>query len=294
MSVTEFKRRSKKAYFLMGAISMLIPMLLAVTSLTVLFYNCRQKNKMLETKLNQRNEITGYVLNKDIEAGEEITADMLYAVSMTGEKNTKIQSVDKKVLVGKFAKASFVKGTLLQSQCVYEEEEYSSDMRIHEFDFIDISNQLQNGEFVDIRIAYPNGEDYIVVNHKQIISIYALQPEQTDTGYKISMKVTEEEILRLASAYVDMSYYPGARIYAVSYLDQFQQAGMVDYPVNSQVFQLLGWNPNIMNYVSSPEEQQYRMTLEKNLSEFAVDSEVLMNSKMEQEEYTVDADSFFE
>lgn len=277
----------------MGAVGILIPAIIAVTALSVVLHNYSKKNKLLETELSRQSAKTGYVLNQDIIAGEKITADMITEVKLSGEDSVSIENANKDMLVEKYAKCTFVKGTVLNSQCVYEEEEYSSDMRIHEFDFIEISDMLQTGDFIDIRIAYPNGEDYIVVKHKQIMAMNEMSQEQPVKDYRIHIKVTEEEILRLASAYVDMNYYPGSRIYAVSYLDQFQQSGIVNCPVNSQVFQLLGWDPNTLNYVSSEEEQQRRTVLESNLLEYAVGNEEVV-AIMEQDESTVDATNFFQ
>lgn len=279
---------------MLGILSMLLPALIVIVALMITLGNCSAKNKKLEIELSKKDKSTGYVLVQDIIAGTEITSDMLKEISLMGHDQTTIQSIDKKELVGKYAKSSFKKGTYLNAQCIYDEEEYSSDMRIYEFDFIDVSRNLQAGEFVDIRIVFPNGEDYIVVNHKQIISISAVNPEQSETDYKIQIKVTEEEILRLASAYVDMNYYPESRIYAVSYVDQFQEAGVVNYPVNSQVFQLLGWNPNLIDYVSSQEEQQHRTELEKNLLVYARESSYIISSDINQEESTTNAVNFFE
>lgn len=294
MSVTGFIKRSKKAYFLMGTVSMLIPALLVIITLSVLYFKCSAQNQKLYTELGMQDKSTGYVLVQDIAAGTEIKADMLKKVSLTGEKNTAISSVTEKELIGGYAKSAFMKGSIINNQCIYKKEEYSQDMRIYEFDFIDISQTLQIGEFVDIRIAYPNGEDYIVVNHKQIIDICTENQELPETNQKIQMKVSEEEILRLASAYVDVRTYSESRIYAVSYLDQFQQSGIVNYPVNIQVFQLLDWNPNILDYIPSEEEQQHRTRLENNLQEYVKDSEVIINSALNQKEYSVDASAFLE
>ena len=126
---------------------------------------------------------------------------------------------------------------------------------------------VKTGDYVDVRITYPSGEDYIVANHKEVLDIHVEENEQNQVQTKniLCMRVSEEEILRLASAYVDTVCYPDTRIYVIAYLDQFQQVGTVNYPVNPHVYQLLGWNPNVLDYEASGQEEQKRNILEENL-----------------------------
>lgn len=271
MSVTEFKRKSKKAYFLFGAITIFLPACLVCIVLGLKMNAFRKENHVLSKKLETQVSQKGYVLLQEIEAGEKIEDDMLTEVVLTSKKGTSIQAVSKSAIVGNYAKSEFKKGTMLNPQCVYKPMEYSEDMRVKMFDFIDLNPSLNSGNYVDIRITYPNGEDYIIANHKLVLSVAA---RETDDGTKekisISMKVTEEEILRLTSAYVDTQCYAGARIYAISYLDEFQQPGTVNYPVNMDVFQLLGWNPNLTDYVPSETESANRNKLEANLQTYGI------------------------
>lgn len=294
MSVTDFKKRSKKYYFLAGNIAVLIPSLLANGILFSWGYGNFVNKEELQIKLSNQNKSIGYVLNQDVGQGDQITAAMLEEVHVTAEQECEVTSVAVESIVGKYAKSTFCGGTIITPTCVYEQEQYSTDMRIYDFDFIDISSKIKSGEYIDIRIAYPNGEDYIVVNHKQIEDVSPLQQNQSNPDCRIRLKVTEEEILRLASAYVDTGNYSDCRIYAVSYLDQFQEPGVVNYPVNSQVFELLGWNPNTVNYSSSDEEKSRRATLEYNLSAFAKSGSNVFVAEEKQAEESVDAKKFFE
>lgn len=274
MSVTEFKRRNKKTYFFLGTVSVLVPALVVVCFLFWKLDAYSQRNDVLENELNQKMKKTTYVLKMDVSAGEKLEKHMLQKVTMTGEDNTNMQSVSEKELIGKFVKCNFSKGSVLNKQSVYEEEEFKDDMRIQKFDFIEINSMIQKNSYVDIRIVYPSGEDYIVANHKKVMDIQTEQNSEaiTPVNTKVFLKVTEEEILRLASAYVDTICYSGTRIYAISYIDRFQEAGTVNYPVNLQVFELLSWNPNVMNYTASEEEQERRSILEKHLSGYVTET----------------------
>lgn len=270
MSVTDYKRKNKKAYMIIGMLIILIPAIVVVTCLCIAMGEYKEKVKKLEQELDERKQVTGYVFAEDMKEGERIVNESLEEVILNSDKNGYIQPVKKDSLIGKYVKCDFAKGMVVNQQCLYAEEEYSSDTRIKEFDFVEIDTSIKNGDYIDIRIVYPNGEDYIVADHKELMSVSVLESstEPVKRNTLIQLYVSEEEILRLASAYVDTITYPGCRVYAVSYLDHFQESGEVNYPVNPHVFQLLGWDVNAIDYQPSKEEQQKRNTLEKNLSRF--------------------------
>ena len=77
--------------------------------------------------------------------------------------------------------------------------------------------------------------------------------------------VNEEEILKLSSAVVDKKNYEGAKIYAVLYVEDYQNAAIPDYPVNSYVAEQGNWNPNLIEKVFSEEMVDKRRILEENL-----------------------------
>lgn len=268
MSVTEYKRRRKRTYVLIGALLVTVPMSAAGIGLGVRCRQYKKQNEVLKKESQEAMYVTAVVLMKPVDSGERIEEDMLAEVTVCAQNLQGAGAVSKKSLVGTYAKGSFDKGTFMSRACVYEEKEYSPDTRSKTFDFMELNPVTQSGDYVDVRITYPNGEDYIVASHKQV-QIVSPGEEAQDVprqNAKVSMDVTEEEILRIASAYVDSVQYPGTAIYAVSYLDQFQQPGCVDYPVNPDVFELLGWNPNAIGYEVSQQEQERRQRVEDNLS----------------------------
>lgn len=283
MSVTEYKRRRRRNYILIGALAAALPACVLCVTMKMQCNKYRKQNEVLVKEKQEAMYITAVVLKKPVAAGERIEDDMLAEVTVCAGNMEGARNVSKKKLVGTFAKSSFQKGTFMNPECVYEEKQYSSDMRRKDFDFITGNSSLQSGDYVDVRVTYPNGEDYIVVSCKQV-EIKGTEQELQNgeiSNMQIGMEVTEEEILRLASAYVDTVQYPGTVVYTVAYLDQFQPAGTVDYPVNMDVFELLGWNPNAVGYVVSQREQECREILEENLSIFQttpVQKEIMQNT----------------
>lgn len=286
MSVTEFKKRSRKKMFCLGMAVSAVPFAAAAAGLAAGMHSYKEENRILKEQAREAVSVTGYVLAEDVSAGQKITSDMLKPVSVTSKDRTYVLDGGVKKLAGMHAKSDFVKGTVLNEQCVYGQKPYASDMRIKSFDFMEINPMIQKGNYIDIRITYPNGEDYIVVNHKEVLSLNQGQEAETNLqeNPKVTLKVTEEEILRLASAYVDMLCYADSEIYAVAYLDEFQEPAAVDYPVNPDVFALLGWNPNILDYMPFEGEEQHRSVLEENLTAFGASKEEIFAAEIQKPE----------
>jgi hypothetical protein len=65
---------------------------------------------------------------------------------------------------------------------------------------------------------------------------------------------------------VDVKLYEDTRLYALQYTGEFQDAGEAYYPVNEAVFDLLQWDPNVVELFTVEAEQERRATLETNLA----------------------------
>lgn len=288
MSVTEFKKRSKKMYVFAGAIAVLLPAAIVCTAVGFKCQRLWKENQRLEQWKQELSCETGYVLTQEVVPGQKIGKEMLQKVTVyTGDKQY-IKPVEARELIGMYAKDSFAAGTIMHTECVYEESEYESDMRTRTYTFMNINEGIKTGDYVDIRIAYPNGEDYIITNHKKVLDVYEASAQEESQEMprqdSIRLNVTEEELLRIASAYVDTVYYAGANIYVIAYLDQFQKPASVNYPVNPDVYELLGWNPNAVGYTVSELELHNRTVLEEHLKDFLnEDVKGSVQNRLEQE-----------
>ena len=163
----------------------------------------------------------------------------------------------KEDLVGKTLKINVSKGTVLCEDMLTEKDKYGDDVRLQVYSDISLNNQILEGSIVDIRISFPNGEDYVVAEHKRIIS---------RVGDSVFIQVNEEEILKISSALVDKGKYDGTKIYAILYIEDYQEPAGSDYPVNSAVIELGNWDPNLIERVFDEETLQKRNVLESNLN----------------------------
>lgn len=132
-----------------------------------------------------------------------------------------------------------------------ENQKIEDDLRIHGFPYIKLTNQLKTGDYVDVRISFANGGDFVLLSKKQIQGIGPLREEGTNALWLV---VSEEEILRLSSAVVDAYLNEGCSIYAIQYVADTQKEAVVNYVVSDTVKQLMEANPNIVKRAENVQE----------------------------------------
>lgn len=209
-----------------------------------------------------------FVLTRDVTAGEELTADMFEAQRVQSTEDlSAAQSVTKEDLVGRRLKVSLTKGAALSRDVVYEGPAVADDERKVELWEPQLPETLKENEYVDIRVVFPNGEDYLVVGHKRV---YRLIRDEEEV-LALQLRLSEEELLRYQAACVDTKTYQDTRLYAVQYTGEFQPAAQAYYPVNRAVFELLQWDPNIVELFVVESEQERRALLESNLEHFLLE-----------------------
>ena len=222
-----------------------------------------------------------FVLTRDVPAGEELTADMIRVQRVQSAENlSDVQSFTEEDLLGKRLKVSLTKGAALSTDVVYEGAPVADDERRVELRQVDLPQTLRENEYVDIRIAFPNGEDYLVVGHKRV---YRMIRDDEGEVLALQLRLLEEELLRYQAACVDAKMYEDTGLYAVQYTGEFQPAAQVYYPVNRAVFRLLQWDPNIAELFVVEEEQERRALLETELAPYLLE-------EPDRSEETVDSD----
>lgn len=231
-----------------------------------------QKTRESLTYYEQLHEQYSYasffVLTRDVTAGDELTADMFEVQRVQSTEDlSAAQQVTKEELVGRRLKVSLTKGAALSRDVVYEGPVVSDDERRVELREPQLPETLKENEYVDIRVAFPNGEDYLVVGHKRV---YRLIRDEEEV-LALQLRLSEEELLRYQAACVDTKTYQDTRLYAVQYTGEFQPAAQAYYPVNRAVFTLLQWDPNIVELFVVESEQERRALLESNLERFLLE-----------------------
>lgn len=207
-----------------------------------------------EQKKDEEGELTYvYRLKKDVQSGHEVTSADVESIVVTSKavpadafasktktKNEKGKEVwkDKAFVGGYNAKVDLKAGTILSSALVTEREEINKDLRYVEYNMLALPTTVDVGQFVDIRLTLPNGQDLIVVSKKEIKSIL---------GATIGIELSEQEILMMESAIVEAYIMTASKLYVTQYVEPgIQEAAINTYIPTSAVQELIKVNSNIV------------------------------------------------
>lgn len=238
-----------------------------VIGILVLFYGNLAARQQIKEYQEFEEGLSTYqvcMLNSEKLRGEVITKQDIHVVEVLG-KNVVNNFTGIKDIAGKTVKYSLPEGTVLSGSLVSEWEMPQNDIRSVEYRFINLPEAVQENDYIDVRIFFPNGEDYIVAANKKVIGL--AEKGQNGSSY-VELQVNESEMLRLASARTDIEQYEGSTVYAVSYVDDGQNMAMDTYPVNPYVYSLGQWDPNVVAEFTTIANEYYRGILEANLQSF--------------------------
>ena len=128
-------------------------------------------------------------------------------------------------LVGRVVKSNVSKNTPILDSLLYAKEGADAkDIRFVELNdnYLTIATDLQKGDYFDVRIQFPEGQDYSVLIGKKAEEL-TKDDMGTNTGSGVYAKLSEEEILLLGSAIIEAYMEPGVRLYSTRYADPATQ-----------------------------------------------------------------------
>lgn len=178
--------------------------------------------------------------------------------------------------MGKVCKISLPSGIPVLKMMVTDEI-LPDDLREHEFNMFQLQANLKKGDFIDVRIFFPTGENYIVLSKKQIRDII---PEKN----LIRLWLNESEIHNISSAIIDAYIHPGTKIYITTYIiPELQEATIPFYAANEAVLDLMKNDPNIVEKASDALAREARAALERNLNLMANENVSRVSSGVSEE-----------
>ena len=187
-----------------------------------------------------------------------------------------IETVEAPVIAKIDAKAN----TIVSQSLVARSNEISTDdARVQECNSIVLPTDLIAGDYIDIRLLLPNGQDFIVVSKKRI-SIPSVNGESLANTIKMNM--SEDEILSLSCAIVEAYKIEGSKLYAIKYTDAgLQQASSPTYVVNNEVANLMDTDPNIVDKAKNALSARYNSNNLKSMREQFINSSLSQNGDNE-------------
>lgn len=157
------------------------------------------------------------VCKRDIIQGEVITDNMV-TVAKNINKNTIPNGAASTTgeIVGSVAKYNIAANVPVLKTMVTDEIA-AADIRSQEINTVLMPTDLNIDDYVDIRIMFPNGTDYVVLAQKKIENI---------VGSTFWLNLAEDERLLLNSATVDSYLNQGSKLYATKYTDATSQTNL--------------------------------------------------------------------
>lgn len=169
------------------------------------------------------------------------------------------------------AKININKNTLITSDMLALGELLTDDIRKQEYNAVVLPTDLTSGDYIDVRMMLPNGQDFVVISKKMIElpMINGMESENT-----IWLELSEDEILTMSCAIVEAYRINGSKLYATKYKDPgYQEAAEITYPISAEVKQLILSDPNVTEKAEYELQQRYTAAL-KNIREQYIHDEM--------------------
>ncbi len=242
---------------------------LLIVALVILAAGCGILGYMFKTTYDEATALTEelnsntqtvYVASKFIEAGDTILAEGENANVELQTIYTGLESFNyiTDEQLGSVCRVDCDMGTPIMFNMV-SEEEFAADTREYEISVVNLATDQADNDYIDVRIAYPNGEDYIVLSKKKVSNLNL-------SACVFTTQANEEEILRMQSAIIDAYTMTGARIYSTRYVESnVQDDAIPTYLVRSETIDLINSDPNILTKATTTLNLAARLALETRL-----------------------------
>lgn len=198
------------------------------------------QNSQIQAQLNTIGNLTTvYEVAVRCYSGDMIKETDLVPVSIPESACNETSIRDMSQLVGKYYKINVGPGTILTTDLLMEESDSLSKKRYtRELTFTSLPVGTVPGDYVDIRLMLPNGEEIPVFTHIRIKDIF----ETTCT-----FEVTEEENIIINAMIQDASNYSSyCCFYMLKYIEPGNDTNVVAfYPVQHEMENMVRFNPNV-------------------------------------------------
>lgn len=240
------KRKNKTRLYILVvtlAVITLMSLLLCIGSYLISRVKAEYERKLAENQqLIQQNTRLVYVAMQDIRRGESVQEAMLEVRRSLCSQREDLLFMQEDI--GKVAVADIAAGTFLNKTLVNQSGAVTG-LREMCYRTIELTGNISDFDVVDVRIRYPDGEDYVVLAEKSI---------RLEDGYgQCYLWVTEEELLLMSAAMVDVEKNDGTYIYTSKYIEPaIQEKSVVTYQPNKEIVEIIQQSPNVGIEIAAP------------------------------------------
>ena len=256
-------QRKANTYLIIGV---LVTLLITGTIIAIL---SMQFIKLQDQIKKEKNSLkTVYVTSGVIKSGELIKEDnfktIIVSKDVIPENIVDVNDLNKDTIVNGeitqvpkyIAKIDLQENIFVTQDMLADRTDATTDdLRIQEYNMIELPSQLQTGEYIDIRLRLENGVDCIVLSKKkvEVPSINGIDSENT-----IWLKLNESEIETMSCAIVESYMMEASKFYATRYVEPGnQKEAIITYVPNEKVQTTLYSNPNIAQEAKAALSQKY-------------------------------------
>ena len=192
---------------------------------------------------------------------KEISTDKYYILRVRYNNNEPVREKEYIDILGTplVAKIDMNSKTVLTLNMISLGSLITDDVRKQEYNSIVLPMDLATGDYVDIRLQLPSGQDFIVVSKKMVEVPIVDGMDSIDT---IWMQLSEDEILAMSCSIVEAYRINGSKLYATKYTDPgMQEAATPTYPINGETVALIQTNPNVTEAAMNSLRARYNASL---------------------------------
>lgn len=142
-------------------------------------------------------------------------------------------------LIGKKLKCDASLNMIATATMVYEEKEREHVKESVEVMDIKVPEFIQDADLINLRIHYPTGHDYLVLENATLSKVYEERQGAT-------LHLNHDEIISLSSAKEDVNLYPGTLLYYTKHTQRYLR----DY-IGENLRNQYPVNPNTIGFLTS-------------------------------------------
>lgn len=210
------------------------------------------------------DEVTGksesYIMKKATKKTrlyKEIETDEYYILVMNGNK--RVKETVKIYGTPLIAKIDMNANTVVTLNMLSRGTPVLDDIRKQEYNCLVLPTDLVSGDYVDIRIQLPSGQDFIIISKKLVDFPIINGSESANT---IWLELSEDEILSMSCAIVEAYKINGAKLYATKYTDPgMQGAAIPTYPLSAEIVALIKSDPNVTQTAENSLVERYTQAM---------------------------------
>lgn len=231
MAINPMQKKVRNAFLLGVLIMLIISAVLGVLSYFLIFENTENKKEGI-----QRREV--YIVSKEIKSGE-ILQNGINVKSIEIETSLSAGLIDgSEISNNAVARIDLSAGTILTKTMINNSDKITNDTRTIEYNMITLPTSVNIGDYIDVRLTLPSGQDFIVISKKRVENL---------NGDTLTLNLSEGDILIMNSAIVEAYIMKASNLYATKYVEPGnQEAATNTYRPTEAVVELIKANPNIV------------------------------------------------